>query len=452
MRTSGRSGLNFERFYQALERLDLPVLRGAVLKVRGLVIEAKGPPVGVGELCEITTRRGRRALAEVVGFQGQHRLLIPLESVEGIAPGDAVRPCQWPPFPELGRDLLGRVLDGLGRPIDGKRPLPPSRRVTVEAASPHPLTRRKITEPFETGVRAIDGLVTCGRGQRLGIFAGSGVGKSVLLSEMAKTAESDVNVLALVGERGREVRGFIEDCLGQAGLARSVVVVATSDTSPVQRVRAAYVAVTIAEHFRDQGANVMFMMDSITRFAQAQREIGLSSGEPPTTKGYPPSVFHLLSKLTERLGASDRGSITAMLTVLAEADDLNDPVADAVRSLLDGHVLLARALADQGHYPAIDILASVSRLMNAVADPEHLAASRSVKAMYATYREARDLINIGAYAPGSNPTIDRAVAHIDRINAFLKQDVGERSAIEQTREALLGLVAAAAPQGAGVLA
>ena len=440
--------LDLVRYHRLLDGMNLSRLHGSVVKVRGLVIEAQGPSVGVGELCRITTSRRASALAEVVGFQGEHRLLIPMESVLGIAPGDAVAPCTWPPFPALGRQILGRVLDGLGRPIDGKGPLRSDPTAAIDVAAPHPLKRKRIIEPFQTGIRAIDGLVTCGKGQRMGIFSGSGVGKSVLLGEIAKASEADVNVLALVGERGREVREFLDECLGDSGLARSAVVVATSDTSPVQRVRAVFVATTIAEYFREQGLNVVFMMDSVTRFAHAQRQIGLSAGEPPTTKGYPPSVFHLLPRITERLGCSDRGSITGILTVLSEGDDMNDPVADAVRSLLDGHIALSRALSDQGHYPAIDILPSVSRLMNRVTDPAHQEAARMFKGLYATYREAEDLINIGAYAPGSNLRIDRAIALIEPMRAFLRQEVGERSTLAQTRSALLSLLSKSQTQEA----
>jgi flagellum-specific ATP synthase len=297
-----------------------------------------------------------------------------------------------------------------------------------------PLSRKKITQPLVFGIRCLDGLLTCGKGQRIGIFSGSGVGKSTLLGEIARVSEADVNVLALVGERGREVRQFLEESLGPGGLSRSAVVVATSDTSPVQRVKAAFTAVAIAEYFRDQGKDVLFMMDSLTRMAQAQREIGLAAGEPPTTKGYCPSVFSVLPRLTERLGAIQAGSITGILTVLVEADDLSDPVADCARSLLDGHVVLSRNLAELGHYPAVDILASVSRLMPAVVTADHVAAARSFRAIYATYRGAEDLINIGALAPGTNRRIDQAVSLIDRVNDFLVQPVGQRSSYDRTRQ------------------
>ena len=329
------------------------------------------------------------------------------------------------------------MVDGLGRPIDGKGPLRGTERRRLDQASPPPLSRKKITEPLVFGIRSLDGLLTCGKGQRIGIFSGSGVGKSTLLGEIARVSEADVNVLALVGERGREVRQFLDESLGPEGLARSVVVVATSDTSPVQRVKATFTAVSIAEYFRDQGKHVLFMMDSLTRMAQAQREIGLAAGEPPTTKGYCPSVFSIMPKLTERLGAAEVGSITGILTVLVEADDLSDPVADSARSLLDGHVVLSRQLAELGRYPAVDILGSVSRLMPAVTDDAHAAAARSFRAIYATYRGAEDLINIGALAPGANRRIDQAVSLIDRVNAFLVQPVGERSSFEETRRQMM---------------
>jgi len=421
--------LNLNKYRTRLKGRNLRPWRGAVVRVAGLTIESKGPPVGVGQLCEIHLADGRRVPAEVVGFHGEHRLLLPLEGIEGIAPGDAVVARPEPRCIALSEAILGRVVDGLGRPIDGKGPLDrdgTGQRRPLESPSPPPLRRGRITEPLTLGIRALDGLLTCGKGQRMGIFAGSGVGKSTLLGEIARASGADVNVLALVGERGREVRHFLEECLGPEGLSRSVVAVATSDASPVQRVKVAFCAITIAEYFRDQGRDVLFMMDSLTRFAQAQREIGLAAGEPPTTKGYCPSVFSLLPKLTERLGCGERGSITGILTILVEADDMNDPVADSVRSLLDGHVVLSRRLAELGHYPAIDILQSVSRLMNAVASPEHVLAAQKFRAIYATYRGAEDLINIGALAPGANRRIDKAVSLIDRVNEFLIQPLSPR--------------------------
>jgi len=424
--------LSADRLRGRLGRLDVLRAAGAVVRVAGLTIESKGPPVGVGQLCEVRLSDGRSARAEVVGFHGDSRILLPLEAIDGIAPGDAVYPVGAPRVVRVGDGLLGRVLDGLGRPIDGRGGLTGCRTVALEGAAPAPLARRRISEPLAFGIRSIDGLVTCGRGQRMGIFSGSGVGKSTLLGEIARVSDADVNVLALVGERGREVRQFLEESLGPEGLARSVVVVATSDTSPVQRVKSAAMAVALAEHFRDEGRHVLLMMDSVTRLAQAQREIGLAAGEPPTTKGYCPSVFSLLPKLTERLGATERGSITGIFTVLVEADDLTDPVADCVRSLLDGHIVLSRKLAELGHYPAVDVLASLSRLMDAVVGAEHRLAARRFRAIYATYQGAEDLINIGALAPGANRRIDRAVTLIERLREFLIQPTGRGTPLAET--------------------
>ena len=406
--------------------------RGVVLRVSGLAVESKGPAVGVGQICEICLDDGRRVAAEVVAFTADRRVLLPLEGIDGIAPGNCVLCRQGRRDITLGEGILGRVIDGLGRPIDGKGPLVGQDRRALDNAPPAPLNRPTITEALAFGVRAFDGLVTCGRGQRLGIFAGTGLGKSTLLGEIARVSDADVNVLALVGERGREVRHFLTDALGAEGLARSVVVVATSDTSAIQRVKSAFLAVTIAEYFRDQGKDVMFLMDSLTRFAMAQREIGLAAGEPPTTKGYCPSVFSLLPKLTERLGRTDTGSITGVLTILVEADDLADPVADAVLSLLDGHVVLSRKLAAIGQYPAVDILQSISRLMPSIADRRHILAAQRMRAIYSTYQSAEDLINIGAYVTGSNPRIDAAVKLIAPVRGFLTQPLGTRTSLAET--------------------
>ncbi len=424
--------MDLDKYLLRLSRVDLLPCRGAVIRVTGLTVESKGPPVGVGELCEIRLSSGRRVLAEVVGFNEQDRILLPLEGVNGIAPGDTVLARTAPRYLQLGKSILGRVIDGLGRPIDGKGALVGEDRRSLDNSAPAPLSRRRITEPLELGIRAFDGLLTCGKGQRVGIFAGSGVGKSTLLGEIAKSSEADVNVVCLVGERGREVKHFLEESLGASGLARSVVVVATSDTSPIQRVKSAFTAVTIAEYFRDQGMDVLMLMDSITRFAQAQREIGLAAGEPPTTRGYCPSVFSLLPKLTERLGCGSTGSITGMLTVLVEGDDMNDPVADSVRSLLDGHIVLTRKLAERGHYPAIDICQSISRLMTSVTTPDHQRAAMHFRQIYTTYLNNEDLVNIGALTPGHNLKIDRAVSLIDRINEFLTQPTGTRTTFADT--------------------
>jgi flagellum-specific ATP synthase len=424
--------IDFEKFHSALRQVNLLDCQGYVVRVSGLRVESAGPTVGLGELCGISLRDGRRVLAEVVGFQHNHLILLPLEHIEGISPGDAVTARTTPRHISLGEQVLGRVLNGLGKPIDDKGPLEGTEQKALDASGPAPLSREKITHPLALGIRSIDGLLTCGRGQRVGIFSGSGVGKSVLLGDIANSSEAAVNVVALIGERGREVREFLEEDLGPAGLARSVVVVATSDCPPIQRVKAAFVAVTIAEYFRDKGKHVLFMMDSLTRFAQAQREIGLSAGEPPAAKGYCPSVFSLMPRLVERLGCADNGSITGILTVLVENDDLSDPVADSARSLLDGHIVLSRKLADRGHYPAVDILQSVSRLMPKVTSAEHKSSAQKVREIYAVYADAEDLINIGAFSPGSNRRIDGAITLIDRINNFLIQPVRQRTSFEAT--------------------
>jgi flagellum-specific ATP synthase len=424
--------LDFEQFNSTLHEVNLLYCKGSVVRVSGLTVESNGPILGLGELCGIHLRDSRRVLAEVVGFQNDHLILLPLEHIEGISPGDTVTSRTTPRYINLSESVLGRVINGLAEPIDDKGPLAGTDKKALDASSPPPLSREKITQPLALGIRSIDGLLTCGKGQRIGIFSGSGVGKSVLLGDIANSSEAAVNVVALIGERGREVREFLEEDLGPEGLARSVVVVATSDSPPIQRVKAAFVAVTIAEYFRDKGKNVLFMMDSLTRFAQAQREIGLAAGEPPAAKGYCPSVFSLMPRLIERLGCAESGSITGILTVLVENDDLTDPVADSARSLLDGHIALSRKLADRGHYPAVDILQSVSRLMPTVTREEHKSAAQKLKEIYATYIDAEDLINIGAFSPGSNRRIDGAIALIDKINSFLIQPIRERTALEET--------------------
>lgn len=430
--------LDLSIYHDRLDSLRLQPCAGRVARVSGLTVESQGPPVGMGELCDIQLASGESIAAEVVGFHDTRRVLMPLEGVEGIAPRDRVIARRMPRQVPCGPELLGRVIDGLGRPIDGLGPIAAHDMRNLENTPPHPMSRQRITEPLGLGVRSIDALATCGRGQRLGIFAGSGVGKSTLMGQIARRTDAAVNVIALVGERGREVREFIEESLGPKGLARSVVCVATSDTSPIQRVKVAFLAITVAEYFRDQGQDVLLMMDSITRFAHAQREIGLAAGEPPTTKGYCPSVFSLLPKLVERLGCGETGSITGIINVLVDGDDMNDPVADCVRSLLDGHVVLRRKLAEQGFYPAIDPLASVSRLMNSVTRPEHQLAARRCKAILSTYNDAEDLINIGAYVPGSNRRIDLAVELIEPIRQLLIQGPDEEHlSVEQTAEALI---------------
>ncbi len=431
--------IDFEKFHSALRSVKLLDCQGSVVRVSGLTVESAGPMLGLGELCRIHLRDGKRVLAEVVGFRNDHIILLPLEHIEGISPGDTVTARTTPRYITLSSEVLGRVLNGLGEPIDGKGTLTGNDKKALDASSPPPLTRGKITMPLPLGIRSIDGVLTCGKGQRIGIFAGSGVGKSVLLGDIANSSEASVNVVALIGERGREVREFLEENLGPEGLARSVVVVASSDSPPIQRVKAAFVAVTIAEYFRDKGKDVLFMMDSLTRFAQAQREIGLAAGEPPAAKGYCPSVFSMMPRLIERLGCAERGSITGILTVLVESDDLTDPVADSARSLLDGHIVLSRKLADRGHYPAVDILQSVSRLMPAVVSKEHKIAAQKLKEIYATYFDAEDLINIGAFSPGSNRRIDGAIALIDRINNFFIQPVRDRTDFKETVKRLTAI-------------
>ncbi len=424
--------IDFDRLHSALDTINLLDCQGTVVRVSGLTVESNGPIVGLGELCGIHIRDGRRVLAEVVGFQKDHLILLPLAHIDGISPGDTVTARTTPRTIMLSEGILGRVINGLGEPIDGKGSLQGADKRALDTSSPPPLSRTKISEPLPLGIRSIDGLLTCGKGQRIGIFSGSGVGKSVLLGDIANSSEADVNVVALIGERGREVREFLDNDLGPEGLSRSVVIVATSDSPPIQRVKAAFVAVTVAEYFRDRGRNVLFMMDSLTRFAQAQREIGLAAGEPPATKGYCPSVFSLMPRLVERLGRAENGSITGILTVLVENDDLTDPVADSARSLLDGHIVLSRKLAERGYFPAVDILASVSRLMPVVTSKEHKTAAKKVREIYATYADAEDLINIGAFSPGSNRRIDGAIALIDQIRNFLVQPVRQRTELRET--------------------
>jgi flagellum-specific ATP synthase len=424
--------IDFDRFHSVLRNINLLDCRGFVVRVSGQMVESTGPTIGVGELCSIRIRDGRRVMAEVVGFQNDHLILLPLEHIEGISPGDTVTARTTPRHITLSESILGRVLNGLGEPIDNKGPLLGTDKKALDANSPAPLSRKKITNHLALGIRSIDGVLTCGKGQRIGIFSGSGVGKSVLLGDIANSSEADVNVVALIGERGREVREFLDSDLGPEGLARSVVVVAASDSPPIQRVKASFVAVTIAEYFRDKGKNVLFMMDSLTRFAQAQREIGLAAGEPPATKGYCPSVFSIMPRLIERLGCAESGSITGILTVLVENDDLTDPVADSARSLLDGHIVLSRKLAERGHYPAVDILQSISRLMPVVTSKEHRLAAQKLKEIYAIYIDAEDLINIGAFSPGSNRHIDGALALIDKIRNFLIQPIRDRTDFAET--------------------
>jgi flagellum-specific ATP synthase len=418
---------------------------GKVTQLVGLVVEALGPPeIALGELCVLGNPADDGLLAEVVGFREKRVLLMPLGEIEGIRPGTPVFPTRSPFYVEVGDVLRGRILDGLGRPLDGKGPLNAVGRRGVHNQPPTPLRRRRVKQPLGTGVRAIDGLLSCGKGQRMGIFAGSGVGKSTLLGMIAQHSEADINVVALVGERGKEVLDFIEDNLGAEGLRRSVVVVATSDQPALIRLKTALVATTIAEYFRDQGQDVMLMMDSLTRVAMAQREIGLAAGEPPTTKGYTPSVFALLPRLLERVGMTSHGSITGLYTVLVEGDDMDDPIADASRAILDGHMVLSRRLASRGHYPPIDVLQSVSRSMRDVSQSPHWEQATEIKSLLSAYAEAEDLVNIGAYVRGSNPRIDRALTFVEPINAFLCQRVGEGEGFAAHVDTLMGLLQAPA--------
>jgi flagellum-specific ATP synthase len=424
----------------ALRDADLHRRHGRVCDLIGLIVEATGLEAEVGEVCTIETGRGRPAVpAEVVGFRAGRTLLMALGEATGIGPGARVSASGRPLRVDVSGDLLGRTLDGLGRPLDGLGPVAAGKARTVEASPPDPLERPRIHDRVSLGVRALDALVPCGRGQRLGIFAGSGVGKSSLLGMIARSTSADVNVICLVGERGREVREFIERDLGPDGMARSVVVVATSDQPALVRIKAAFTATTIAEHFRDQGRDVMLMMDSVTRFAMAQREVGLAIGEPPATRGYTPSVFALLPKLLERSGTAIGGTITGLYTVLVDGDDMNEPIADAVRSILDGHVVLSRDLAHAGHYPAIDVLASVSRLVGEVVDPEVRQAGDEVRRLMAAYREKADLIAIGAYQGGSDPLTDAAIGARDPIDGFLRQTVNDRSTAAEADAALTQL-------------
>ncbi|MCF7707897.1 MAG: FliI/YscN family ATPase [Verrucomicrobia bacterium] len=414
---------------QSARRARVLENRGKVVQLIGLVVESAGPLAGVGEVCRIESpRRDDATLAEVVGFRNNHLLLMPLGGLHGIHPGSEVVALGESLKIPVGECLKGRVIDGLGRPIDELGPLYARDTTGLNITPPHPLKRKRITNVFQTGIRALDTFVPCGRGQRLGIFAGSGVGKSTLIGMMAGQAEADVNVIALIGERGREVREFIEKDLGERGRAKSVVVVATSDQPALIRLKGAFLAMSIAEYFRDAGANVLFMMDSVTRFAMAQREIGLSVGEPPTSKGYTPSVFSLLPQLLERAGMGENGSITGLFTVLVEADDMNDPIADAVRSILDGHIVLTRELASLNHYPAIDVLESVSRLNRDILTPQQLALVGKARESMAVYRKNQDLINIGAYPKGSNASIDNAIELQQPLNNFLRQASDEMSA------------------------
>ncbi len=424
---TGGFSTSLNAYQQCVENISPFLVKGKITKVIGMIIESSGPPASVGELCTIYKEDTYIGMLEVVGFREGETLLMALTPMEDIRPGMEVVATGRKFSIKSGPELMGRVLNGLGEPIDEKGPIRGGQRVELHQKPINPLHRKRISEPMSTGIRAIDGLKTVAKGQRMGIFAGSGVGKSVLMGMIARNGGADVNVVALIGERGREVKEFLEKDLGPEGLKRSIVVVATSDQPAVVRVNAAFAATAIAEFFRDQGKDVMFMMDSATRVALAQREIGLASGEPPTTRGYPPSVFSMLPKLFERTGMGKEGSITALYTVLVEGDDMDEPISDAVRSILDGHLVLSRDLANKNHYPAIDILASVSRCQNDVMTDEHKKIVPQILNSMATYKKSEDMIQLGAYTRGTNPKLDKAIKEQPLIEAYCIQGVDDRS-------------------------
>lgn len=427
--------------YREVLSVPLYKVRGKVVNVVGLTIESAGPYAKLGDICMIypnaSNAGGNPALAEVVGFREGRNLLMPYENVEGIGPGSSVENTGAPLKVRVDENLLGHTLDGLGRP--NEEMVMTGQEYSVEAKPPDPMARKIIADVLPLGVKAVDGLITVGKGQRIGIFAGSGVGKSTLMGMFARNTKADINVIALIGERGREVREFVERDLGPEGMKRSVVVIATSDKPALERKKAAQTATAIAEYFRDQGKDVLLMMDSLTRFSMAQREIGLASGEPPVSRGYPPSVYSEMPKILERAGCSDRGSITGLYTVLVDGDDFNEPITDTARSILDGHIMLERKLAHKNHYPAIDVLQSISRCMSQIATREHKSYAGKLKNVMATYSEAEDLINIGAYKAGSNPDIDYAIAKIGEVNKFLLQDVSDKFTFEETVSMLKGI-------------
>ena len=424
-----------------VHNLDLIKLNGKVTDIIGLVIVSAGPNVALGEICRIIDKQGNEVcLSEVVGFKDGKVLSIAIGEVQNISPACEIIATGRTFIIPVGEGLLGRVIDSLGNPIDGKGPIEFCALHSIYCEPPSPLERERIKYPLQTGVRAIDALLTVGKGQRIGIFAGSGVGKSVTLGMMARNTAADINVITLIGERGREVREFIEKDLGEEGLKRSVVIVATSDKSALLRMKGAFVGTTIAEYFRDKGNDVLLMMDSVTRFAMAQREIGLTIGEPPTTKGYTPSVFALLPKFLERAGVTKKGSITGFYTVLVDGDDMNEPIADAVRSILDGHIVLSRKIANRGQYPAIDTLQSVSRVMPDIVTESHFKRAMLFNEIISSYNEAEDLINIGAYAKGSNPQVDHALSKINSLRTFMKQEINERTIFDSSIKRLEELI------------
>lgn len=425
--------VNLEKYIKSVDEKRFIKYTGEIAQVTGLTIESNGPMATIGELCEIYPQDSKvPVMAEVVGFKDERILLMPLGEMTGISSGSKIVGTGRKLEVNVGDDLKGRILDGLGNPIDGLGPINSMKYYPVSEVAPNPLKRKMISEPLTIGVRAIDGLLTCGKGQRVGIFAGSGVGKSTLMGMISRNSTADINVIALIGERGREVNEFIENDLSESGLERSVVIVVTSDQPALIRVKGAMVATAVAEYFRDQGLNVMLLMDSLTRFSMAQREIGLAIGEPPVSRGFTPSVFAEMPKLLERAGTSDKGTITGMYTVLVDGDDLTEPVTDTARGILDGHIVLSRDIANSNHYPAIDVLASISRVMPKVTSQEHIGYSNSIKDIMATYREAEDLINIGAYKKGTNKKIDSAIENIDDINSFLRQEVDVAPTFEES--------------------
>ena len=435
------SAFDFQKYHRALERTDTIERAGRVTKIVGLAVEASGPASRIGDICNLFTLDGTRSVrAEIVGFRDSSTLLMPFGSLEGVGLGSYVLYTGTSLKVPVGRELVGRVLDALGNPFDDLPPPEPDTWYPADNAPPNPLTRNRIREILPLGVKAIDGMLTVGRGQRLGIFSGSGVGKSTLLGMIARYAVADINVIVLVGERGREVKDFLEKDLGEEGLKKSILVIATSDQPALLRLKCAMTGTAIAEYFRDCGYKVLLLMDSLTRFAMAQREIGMAAGEPPVSRGFPPSVYTILPKLLERSGMSDKGSITGLYTVLVEGDDMNEPISDTVRGILDGHIVLSREIANSNHYPPIDILGSVSRVMPDIVTQEHFKAFGTVKNMLAVYREAEDLINIGAYKHGANPEIDRAVKLRPAIQSFLRQGMDESFTFEETADIMAEIV------------
>lgn len=435
--------MNTEALISLIEKTDSYKRFGKVVRVVGLMIESEGPAANIGEVCYIhtSTNDENLILAEVVGFQNEKIILMPYREVNEVGSGCLVEATGNPLMVKAGRSLIGHVLDPLGKPLSDSESLPKGlTRYQTERKPPNPLSRPTIRQPLQIGVRAIDGFLSMGIGQRVGLFAGSGVGKSTLLGMIARNSNADVNVIALIGERGREVREFIEHDLGEEGLKKSIIVAATSDQPALMRIRGAYTATAISEYFREQGFNVNLMMDSVTRVAMAQREIGLAVGEPPTTKGYTPSVFSILPKLLERAGTDEKGSITGFYTVLVDGDDMNEPIADAVRGILDGHIVLDRKIAERGQYPAINVLKSISRVMNVIATDEHKRIATGLRTLLATYEENNELISIGAYKKGTNPEVDLAVASYPKIVSFLKQGVYEQVSFEETVQMMRNLV------------